>query len=71
MNLLRSFEEFDVLRVRAGPASFDKGYAQLIQFAGNAQLIGAGKGNADPLGPVSQGSVVDLYVHKSIDPKKL
>ena len=56
----RPFEELGVLGVRARPTAFDKGYTQFVEFACNADLVGAGKRDAFALGAVTQSGVVDL-----------
>ena len=38
-NLLRRGEELNVLRVRSRPATLNRGHAELIERAGDAQLV--------------------------------
>src|SRR5581483_1652606 len=59
-NPLHALEEGFVLRIGAGPAALDKVHSELIQTAGNANLILDTEANAFALRTVAQGGVVDL-----------
>ncbi|OPZ93234.1 MAG: hypothetical protein BWY73_00421 [candidate division TA06 bacterium ADurb.Bin417] len=53
-------EEFLVLGVAAGPAALDEIEAELVQLAGELELVLEGEGDLLPLAAVPQGGVVNL-----------
>ncbi len=53
-------EELGVLRVGARPAALDQIDAERVEPLGDRDLVGAGEGEALPLGAVAEGGVVDL-----------
>ena len=53
-------EELDVLGVGAGPAALDEGHAELVEPAGDPQLVLDREADPLPLGAVAEGGVVDL-----------
>ena len=56
---LGGLEEFDVLRVRAGPAALDVWHPVFVQHAGDAQLVGERQGDVLALRSITQGRVVE------------
>src|ERR687898_457043 len=52
-------EELDVLRVRAGPPSFDERHAVLVEHPGHAELVGERQRDVLALRSVAQGRVVE------------
>ena len=55
-----ALKELDILGVRARPAAFDEGHPQVVQPAGNVQLVVAREGDIFALRAVAQGGIVDL-----------
>jgi hypothetical protein len=55
-------EVLGVLGVGAGPAALDHVDAEVVEEAGDPQLVGHGELEADLLGAVAEGGVVGLYV---------
>ncbi len=53
-------KELGVLGVGAGPTAFDEGHPQRVEPPRDAQLVGAGEGDALALRAVAEGGVVDL-----------
>ncbi len=58
-----ALEEFNVLWIRARPATFDERHTQIIKPLRDPELVICRKGEAFRLGTVAQGRVVDLYLH--------
>ena len=54
-------EEFDVLRVGAGPAALDEVDAEVVELLSDPQLVVDGRRHALHLEAVPQGGVEDLY----------
>ena len=63
---LGPFEELGVTRVRAGPAAFDVRDAQLVQLAGDGQLVSHRERDVLALRSVPQGRVVDQDPHRPL-----
>ncbi len=60
LHVAGTFEELHIFGVRAGPAAFDEGHAELIQFLRHADFVICRKVEAFGLCPIAQGGVVNL-----------
>jgi hypothetical protein len=61
-------EELGVLGVGAGPAALDVIDAELVELAGDPELVLEGEGDALALRAVTQGGVVDGYSRLCVSP---
>ena len=62
LHVAGALEEFNILRIRAGPAAFDEGHAEIIESLRDADFVVGRKREAFGLGAVTQGGVVDLDI---------
>src|SRR5258706_5903687 len=65
LRIAGALEEFNIFRIRTGPAALDEGYAEFIQFLCDADLVITRKCEAFRLRPIAESGVVYLdLLHK-------
>ena len=62
IDLSNCLKKLDILRIRSWPSTFHIMNTQIIKLLSNHNLVSTGKGNPLPLRPISESSVVYLYL---------